>query len=211
MDYLHDVFVSYKRQTEWTHWVRGPFQDLLRAYLTEELGTEPRIFVDSAIPGGADQAMALGDSLGRAKVMIGIFSADYFGSEWCMHELDLMTGRAVATKAIGPSQGIIIPAVVQDGHRIPSPIDALQRFDLGQWRRVGIDKTWGIYPGFSDQMKSLAELVGKAVFAAPAFNADWVEECTQRFALVLTDGVADTKHLKRKPWPPPTAPPKLVL
>lgn len=208
MDYVNDVFISYKRQDEWTGWVRGPFRKLLKAYLTQELGTEPRIFVDDAIPVGADQAMALGDNLARSKVMIGVFSADYFGSEWCLHELDLMAGRAIATNTVGPNQGIIIPALVQDGHRIPSPIDVLQRIDLGEWRRVGINETWPTYPGFSEGMKGLAEVVGKAVLGAPNFDVAWVTDCTTRFGAVFTGRVPPT-HLVPKPWPAPIAPPKL--
>jgi hypothetical protein len=49
MDYQFDVFISYRRHPEWAPWTREHFRNLLDAYLRQELGDSPSIFVDAHI------------------------------------------------------------------------------------------------------------------------------------------------------------------
>ena len=95
MDYQHHIFISYKRERHWTPWVRDHFKELLSSYLHQDLAVErPDIFVDERIDVGADWVDELAEHLATSAVMVAIFSADYFASDWCIHELDLMLGRS---------------------------------------------------------------------------------------------------------------------
>ncbi len=81
MDYKHDVFISYRRQELWTSWTRDHFKPLLGSYLQQELGGKPDIFVDERIEVGIDWVDALAEHLAASKIMVAIFSGDYFGSD----------------------------------------------------------------------------------------------------------------------------------
>ena len=95
MSYLHDVFISYKREALWTPWTRDHFKTLVQAYLQRELGRSPEIFVDENLDVGEDWVDGLAANLAKSRVLVPIFSGDYFGSDWCLNELDLMLGRSL--------------------------------------------------------------------------------------------------------------------
>jgi hypothetical protein len=134
MNYLYDVFISYRRHREWTPWTRDHVCNLLDAYLTQGLGESPRIFVDDRIEPGADWPHRLGDSLARAHMLVPIFSGDYFSSSWCLHELDLMHARLLRF----PDRSLIVPVLGHDGALIPDEIARLQLFDLSAFRNTDL-------------------------------------------------------------------------
>lgn len=176
MDYLYDVFISYRRHREWTPWTREHFCNLLEAYLTQDLGRSPTIFADDRIEPGADWPDRLGDSLARARVLIAIFSGDYFGSHWCLHELDLMHGRLLRF----PETNLIVPVIGHDGQLIPAEIARIQSFDISSYRNTDLQRRTPRYEAFSDAVKSLAPHVANAIGTAPLFDASWVQECVLR-------------------------------
>ena len=116
MIYRHDVFISYRRQLLWTPWTRDHFKVLLTAYLQQELGAPPDVFVDERIEVGADWVDELGTHLACSKAMVAILSRDYFGSPWCLHELDLMLERSLG------AQPLIVPVIVQDCDNLSPPL-----------------------------------------------------------------------------------------
>lgn len=118
MSYQNHIFVSYKREELWTPWTRDRLKQLLISYLQPELGGErPEIFVDEFIDIGADYVDTLAEQLATSMALVAIFSGDYFASDWCLHELDLMLDR------IGGRPGLIFPVVVHDCDSLPAPID----------------------------------------------------------------------------------------
>ena len=58
--------------------------------------------------------------------MVALLSKDYFSSDWCVHELDLMMERA-------SNQDLIIPIVVHDGEVIPDAVRQLQYADFREF------------------------------------------------------------------------------
>src|SRR3954451_9800243 len=96
MTYRHDVFISYKRELNWTDWTRDHFKELLKSYLQQDLGRTPDVFLDEHLESdfGIDWVRGLGTHLATAKVIVVLFSRDYFASDWCVHELDLAMERA---------------------------------------------------------------------------------------------------------------------
>jgi hypothetical protein len=211
MDYLYDVFISYRRHSEWTPWTREHVRNLLDAYLTQELGKSPDIFVDDRIVPGADWPRRLGDSLARARVLLAIFSGDYFGSDWCLHELDLMHGRLLRF----PDSNLIVPVLGHDGHLIPVEIARLQPFDLSAFRNTDLQRRTPRYEQFSDAVRNLAPHVASAIGTAPRFDPDWVHECRARFDQVYGahcgGPTAPVTTLTLKPLSRPIVPPRVTL
>jgi hypothetical protein len=211
MDYLYDVFISYRRHPEWTPWTRQHVRNLLDAYLTQELGQSPRIFVDDRIEPGADWPHRLGESLARSRVLVVIFSGDYFGSPWCLHELDLMHTRLLRF----PDSSLIVPVLGHDGDLIPGEIARLQRFDLTAFRNTDLQRRTPRYEQFSEAIRDLAPHVASAIGTAPRFDPAWVEEFRHRFDQVYgahsSGQVVPVKTLTLKPQRSPIAPPRVML
>jgi hypothetical protein len=214
MPYQHDVFISYRRDPAWTPWTREHFKELLRPYLKGDLGREPEIFIDERIEVGANWVDGLGENLAKSKVLVALFSKDYFGSDWCVHELDLMVERARKfTSGFLPEARLIIPVVGQDGEHIPDPICQIQSTDIIVYRIAWINKNAPDYTEFSKAIKNLSPFVAKAVETAPDFDNGWINHCKERFGKVYEATVNGTRlpptQFKLKAAAPPTAPPQL--
>src|SRR5689334_15080969 len=131
MPYAPEVLISYRRELAWTPWVRDDFRGLLRTYLQQDLGRTPDIFVDDRIEVAADWVDDIGEHLATSRVALMLFSKDYFGSDWCLHELDLMLDRSKSVPTAKPdSCRLIIPVVVHDGEHIPHPVKRIQPSDF---------------------------------------------------------------------------------
>jgi hypothetical protein len=48
-----------------------------------------------------DWVNSLADNLAKSKVVVAVFSGDYFSSPWCIHELDLILERSKACSGAG--------------------------------------------------------------------------------------------------------------
>lgn len=208
MSYQHHVFVSYRREDRWTPWTRDYFRRELSAYLQQELQEKPDIFVDDRIHVGADYVAALAENLAHSRAMVAIFSADYFTSQWCLHELDLMLDRA------GGAAGLVVPVVVHDCDKLPPPVSRIQCADLKQFRITRMFVEGQKYQDFSTAVSKIAPDLCRAVRAAPAFDAAWTNACVTRLTQVHEAGqrggtIAPTWF---EPPPPPTllTPPRLI-
>jgi hypothetical protein len=187
MEYIYDVFVSYKRHRDWTPWTREHIFDLLDAYLTQELGDKPSIFIDDKIEPGADWPNRLGNALARSRVLLPIFSGDYFGSDWCLHELDLLHGRML----INPGKVLIIPIQGHDGDLIPKEIARLQPVDFREFRNPDIQRKTPRFEKFADEVGKLAPKLAQAIGSVPVFDPAWVQEYEGRFDQVYSSSCGD--------------------
>ncbi|MCQ8130672.1 toll/interleukin-1 receptor domain-containing protein [Methylomonas rivi] len=216
MTYQHDVFISYRRQELWTPWTRDHFKKLLKAYLQQELQIEPDIFVDERIQVGADWINALGEHLATSKVMVAIFSGDYFASDWCLHELDLMLARAQQAATGKPNyQPLVIPVVVHDGQFIPEIAKRIQPADMAKFRVAFINEATADYQEFSKAMGQLAPAIASAISKAPVFQDEWIAQYQERFdqlyqASLNNQHVEPLQFVAKRPTPP-TVSPKLTF
>src|SRR5690348_432033 len=86
-DYAWDVFLSYRRWQQWPIWIRTVLLPMLSHWLGEELGREPRIFLDDpAIRPGKDWVRELAAQHSRSAVLVPLMSKLYFESDWCKAE-----------------------------------------------------------------------------------------------------------------------------
>ncbi len=211
-EYLYDIFISYKRHREWDNWVQVHIRTLLDTYLTQELARAPEIFIDDKIEIGADWPKRLGRNLGGAKILIPILSKDYFASDWCIHELDLMHGRFMRH----PECRIIIPLIRHDGEMIPNEIRRIQSYDIKKFGNPDIQRKTPRYEQFSDVIGEIAPLIADAIQQAPTYDRSWQTECTCRFeSLYRADAGSGDKPcvatLTQKELSLALSPPRVVL
>jgi hypothetical protein len=214
MPYINDVFISYKRDVAWTPWTREHFKGLLQTYLHDDLGHKPEIFLDERIEVGADWVDELGENLAKSKVVVALFSGSYFGSDWCVHELDLIVERARQLKgSFLPEARLIIPVVGHDGDQIPDPVARIQPADICKYRVAWINKNAPDYYEFSKAIKDLSPAIATAVKIAPAFDDSWIACCKKRFGEVYEASEKGTRlaptQFTLKAASPPTAPPQI--
>src|SRR6478609_2128376 len=98
MSYQHDIFISYRRNSETYVWIMEHFVPLLQLRVELELGRKPDIFVDNQIDSGTSWPASLGVALGGSRVLIALWSANYLASVWCAAELSHMLGRELEAK-----------------------------------------------------------------------------------------------------------------
>lgn len=207
MPYVNDVFISYRREKHaWTPWARDIFKLALESWLQRELGKPATVFIDEQIPIGVNYVEHLATTLATTKVMVTLLSRDYFSSDWCIHELDLMMERA-------NGKDIIIPVLVHDGEVIPDAIDVLQRADFKSYANPALSHQGALYADFWSAMGQLAPRIGNAITNAPPFDAKWMDLFKQRLAQVYDASRAGThlppRSFALKPSMLLTKPPRL--
>ncbi|WP_326957499.1 TIR domain-containing protein [Amycolatopsis sp. NBC_01286] len=115
-DYEYDVFVSYSRRGSAPKWLLNNFLPSLVDFLVDEIGPEPKIFLDKTMPRGVHWPSQLERALGHSKIMIAVLSAPYFASKWCMAEWESMQAREKVLGLASPRrpQGLIYPIRYSD-------------------------------------------------------------------------------------------------
>src|SRR4051794_9276077 len=96
MGYQYDIFISYRRQPETLTWIREHFLPLLDHWVGLELGRDPSVFVheiSQRIAPGAHWPAALNDCLVASRVLIALWTKNYFTSRWCASEFAHMLAR----------------------------------------------------------------------------------------------------------------------
>jgi hypothetical protein len=167
MSYQNDVFISYRREKNaWTPWARDTFKLALESCLQRELGDPPKIFIDDQTPIGANFVNHLASALAKSKVMIALLSKDYFSSDWCVHELDLMMERA-------GGNDLIIPIVVHDGQAIPDAVALLQWADFRSYAIPALSHAGRLHAEFWSTLVGLAPRIGNAIETAPDYDPRW--------------------------------------
>jgi hypothetical protein len=178
MSYLHDIFISYGRELQWTPWTRDYLKRELNSHLYDKRGGYPDIFVDERIEVGEDWVDGLGDHLARSKIVVAVFSTGYFSSDWCRHELDLMLHRT------GGKVGLFAPIVVEDCEKLPDPVSRAQATDFKKYRLSHMNPHGQTYEDFGRAVRALTTDIAKRIAEAPVFDPAWIEVCTTRFRAV---------------------------
>ncbi len=126
--YEFDLFVSYNRTKNARRWVRRHFVPRLREYLVEELGREPRIFLDKDQEVGTYWPDNLERALQRSQLLLAVWSAPYFESAWCLAEWRTFQRRE-RVLGIGPDDplGLIRPVRFADGDNFPPDAQNVQQ------------------------------------------------------------------------------------
>ncbi|MEA3051529.1 MAG: hypothetical protein QOG72_432 [Sphingomonadales bacterium] len=112
MSYQADIFVSYRRSATVGRWVRQFLVPLLAERLDENSPTNVQLFIDENIPPGAPWPRHLREMLKRSKLLLPIWSANYFRSSWCMAEWESFRRR----ERLLNTQGALIYPIAYSGN-----------------------------------------------------------------------------------------------
>ncbi len=136
MSYEFDVFISYRRRGLWPHWVKDVFLPHFEHVLGDELDRDARIFVDyEIIESGTYWDKKLIHSLCHSRILVPLWSPQYFTSDWCKFELAHMLAREkfCGFGSAQNFQSLIVPATIHDGDKIPECIRCIQHNSLNDY------------------------------------------------------------------------------
>ena len=195
MSYLHDIFISYKRDPHWDSWTRDHLSKLISTFLRNDLDREPSIFIDKEIEPASDWPQRLGNALGRSRALVAVLNSNYFRSPWCQHELDLILER----RSCFPANRIIVPLVLHNCEILPEPVARISTTNLKEFYNPYIQLNTTLYFQFTEEVKKLSPHIARAIRSAPDFDSSWIENCISRFNAVYSDkqgkGLAKLSHL----------------
>src|SRR5262249_27293181 len=84
--YEHEIFISYRRTDTIGRWVKNHLVPRLNSRLDEIAPENVRIFCDYKMQSGTRWPDELKRQLRRSGLLLSIWSADYFRSDWCVAE-----------------------------------------------------------------------------------------------------------------------------
>ena len=175
MSYEFDVFISYRRHGEWPIWVRELFMPLLSHWLGEELGREPKVFVDYEIRKGDAWPHELAYALSKSRVLVALWTPTYFNSKWCKSELAHMWTRETQCgfRTKDNPKGLIFPASLHDGDNFPKDAKVIQYAELQQCSNVRIAKGSVIQEELDRRIREWMPDVARGIGYSPEFEESW--------------------------------------
>ena len=172
MSYEWDVFLSYRRADDWPRFVDKIFLPMLRRELSDALGRQAKIFHDMRIETGGDWPQGLAVAHATSKILICLWSRQYFSSDWCREELGQMLARREAVGGV-PLPPLIVSAVIHDGSHIPRELNSIQRLEIKDYASPDLADHSQRWEELAFQVRRLAEHASTAVEQAPPFDAQW--------------------------------------
>ncbi|MGD1929826.1 MAG: TIR domain-containing protein [Leptolyngbyaceae cyanobacterium] len=178
MSYEYDIFISYKRKQIWSTWIDEIFLEDFIDLLEEELCRKVKVFVDRKnVKTGTRWDLSIVKSLFDSRILLPLWSGEYFSSKWCKFELAHMLARQeLCGFAKNPnSQCLIVPANIRirDRQKIPECVRVLKPKELNEFANCRIaDKSSRreeLYKAVDDWVPDIAE----AINAAPEHNSKW--------------------------------------
>lgn len=182
MSYLYDVFISYPHEEKHRMWVHDIFLAEFKLRLNNSLhrGTPPEIYVDKErnTPGVAWPKMVR-QAMTSSRIIIPIWSIDYFQSSWCRKECAVMFYREhqLEYRTLKNPYGLIVPVRLFDSEGYPPLAKEIQQLDLD------CNDYNGIFEGYkrTEPYVKLMGLIGQwansvaeCIRRAPPWNPDWM-------------------------------------
>jgi len=181
MGYEYDVFLSYRRYQQWPQWVENKFLPIFEHWLGEHLGRDARIFFDKNIETGTIWPTELLNSLAASKILVPLWSRQYFNSYWCKAEL----GHMIRREEICGSSRLVVPASIHDGNRFPQLAKQRQYKNLNEYVNIRMNPEGITAEKLSRMINDWGPDLENAIRHAPAHNPQWeniaVDECIRLF------------------------------
>ncbi|MFN2262406.1 MAG: toll/interleukin-1 receptor domain-containing protein [Psychroflexus sp.] len=187
MDYKYDIFISYRRLGDTRIWIETYFIPLLRNHLSQELGRDPAIFVDSLIETGDSWPIILGEALSSSKVIIPLWTKKYLESHWCTCEIGHMLERERKygyRTTVNPN-GLIFTTVIHDGETMPVQISTIQKIEMQEFFKLTLNKDGQRHTEFEDKVKLLVEKIARTIDSVPRWRKDWQIAAVNSFVTQL--------------------------
>jgi hypothetical protein len=172
VSYSYDAFLSYRRADDWPRFVDGIFLPMLKRELSDTLGRRAEIFHDTRLETGSEWPQELALAVARSRIMVCLWSRQYFGSSWCKAELGQMLARREAVGGI-PLPPLIVAAVIHDGNQLPPELDSIQRFEIQRYASPDLAERSQRREELAFAVRNLAEHAGHAIEHAPTLDPTW--------------------------------------
>jgi len=195
MAYRYDVFISYKRHNEWPIWIGEVFYDILNHWLSTELGRNCNIFVDYQLETGQNWPTNLAESLSKSKVLVPLWSPQYFRSEWCLKEIALFKARETICEfgTAKNHQRLIIPAVIHDKDSFPDEARLIQFKEIQPLCNIRTAKGSETLEKLSEEIRNWVPDICSAINHAPVFNPKWEIIAYEEFMELFRNCQTDTQ------------------
>lgn len=182
MTYRYDVFLSYRRANDWPRFVEKHFLPKFQHWLDTTRGRASPIFFDiHDIETGESWPYRLADGLSHSKVMVCLWSKEYFSSRWCAAELTQMLARRKSlTGPLGPPP-LILAVAIHDSEDLDPSLDDIQRFPLQEYSNPWIAEGSIAAERLSIEIKTLAQHAADALDQAPQYDPAWARLATEEF------------------------------
>ena len=166
-DYVWDIFISYPHQDHHRVWVLDIFLEDFKLYLRNELGRQVEVYVDKdGIKAGDSWPIVIKNALATSKILVPIWSVDYFLSEWCRRECAAIfhRERALGFRTGENEKGLILPISLFDGKKFPPFTKEIEWLDCTPFNRITPSyKTTPMYDALIDRLKEWVPQVAAAV------------------------------------------------
>jgi hypothetical protein len=174
VDYKHDVFLSYRRGKYWPKYVNELFLPIFEHWLTDELRRDPRIYYDeTSVEAGDAWPYSLAEGLAYSKVMVCLWTGQYWASEWCKMELSQMLARRKSVAGPSGPPRLILAVVLTDCEKLDSSLSDIQPFPLKEHCNPWIAPDSETKAALSDRLRRFATSVAGALEQVPAWDSSW--------------------------------------
>lgn len=183
MSYHYDIFISYRRNPETLGWIRDHFIPLLSLRLEFELQRKPTIFLDEQIENGSSWPPALGAALGGSRVLIALWTGNYFASVWCTEEFSQMLGREDEAKlrTVAKPHGLVIPVFIHDGDTFPADLKHMKPFEIQSCFNPRMARNSPRAEQLDATLAAQAPAIALSIENAPSWRKKWAAEAAAAF------------------------------
>jgi len=174
LEYEYDVFLSYRRANAWPKFVGDTFIPMFRHWLEAEVGYQPQIFFDAdEIETGESWPHRLATGIALSKVMVCLWSREYFSSPWCQAELGHMMARRENTKSGTGPLPLILALVIHDSENISPHLSSIQRLAIQEYANPWLARDSRRAEELSERIHRFAIHVSHALQKVPECNPNW--------------------------------------
>ncbi len=199
MGYRHDIFISYRRDSETLAWIQEHFLPLLKHRVGQELGRQPDVYVDTRLESGSTWPVDLARALGGSRILISLWSRNYLSSDWCTAELSLMLERERQTglRTVDNPYGLIVPAFIHDGQTFPAELSHIQYFEIQYMYNPRMARNSPRAEALDAELAQQAPAIARCIDLAPAWSPAWSQAAAQEFFGRLNRQAAEQTTLPR--------------
>lgn len=176
MEYEYHVFLSYRRYGRWPEWTKKIFVPIFTHWLGEELGENVEIFFDEDMETGVTWPPRLVQALARSRILVPLFSRQYFNSSWCRLEFSYMLAREkyLGLRTAEQPSGLIIPAIIHDGNDLPRVARWIQAARLEEYSNAFMLLESENATALSALIKRWVPDIVRAIRRAPPYDPTFV-------------------------------------
>lgn len=151
--------------------------------LAFELQRKPVIYVDEQLEAGASWPAALGAALGASRVLIALWTGNYFASVWCTEEFSQMLGRETEAKlrTVNKPHGLVIPAFIHDGDSFPEKLKHIKPFQIQSCFNPRMARNSQRAEELDAALAAQAPAIATSIQNAPPWRKKWAAKAGENF------------------------------